>query len=162
MWWLCEGTIRKAPWRRLKGNRQLQTEAVRRGSYQDAKVKQPVTKGVEIFIEIGSSDKKIGLLLPTSYHGKKRGIWREKAEGRHRCRKGGDITGSYRQNTSSYSVTITCYSTTFLIMRTLVYDWSSHYSNGLPNTFLVNVVEKRHIWRQTIETGLTKQRTTRL
>jgi hypothetical protein len=30
-------------------------------------VKQPVTKGAEIFIEIGSRDKKIGLLLPTHH-----------------------------------------------------------------------------------------------
>jgi hypothetical protein len=30
-------------------------------------VKQPVTKGAEIFIEIGSSDKQFGLLLPTNH-----------------------------------------------------------------------------------------------
>jgi hypothetical protein len=30
-------------------------------------VKQPITKGAEIFIEIGSSDKNIGFILPTHH-----------------------------------------------------------------------------------------------
>jgi hypothetical protein len=43
----------------------FQTEAIPRGSYQDVTVRQQVTKGYGIFVEVGSNDKTFGLLLPT-------------------------------------------------------------------------------------------------